>query len=223
MRTGGALAKRGGFLMSVLLLALLAAPFPAMAQAGPAAPASRAAPATPPKAQPPGQKPAAKAEVKIVEVPAHIVIETHGAAKWDDGYGKIVEAIGKLQAATDKANLKVVGRPLVAFTETDDAGFKFKAMLPVDASASAKFEFPPGILIGQSPSGKAVKFHHTGAYEDIDSTYEAITAYLEKKRLEARGVFVEQYLNDVKNAKDKSLQVDIYVFLKKAAGAVPQP
>ena len=57
----------------------------------------------------------------------------------------------------------------------------------------------PTSALAQSPSGKAIKFQHRGAYDDIDSTYEAITAYLDEKGLEARNLFVEEYLNDAKD------------------------
>jgi effector-binding domain-containing protein len=73
-----------------------------------------------------------------------------------------------------------------------------------------------GISLAESPSGKAIKFQHRGAYDDIDSTYEAITAYLDEKGIDARNLFVEDYLNEAKDSTDINLQVDIYVFLKDA-------
>jgi effector-binding domain-containing protein len=154
------------------------------------------------------------ASVKTVEVAARSVIETHGAASWEEGYGKIGDALAKLRAAALKAGLKENGRPLTVFTETDDAGFKFDAMLPVDAPAGAKPDLGSEITLTQSPSGKAIKFEHRGAYDDIDSTYEAITAYLDEKGLEARNLFIEEYLNDAKDSTDVNLQVDIFVLLK---------
>jgi hypothetical protein len=50
--------------------------------------------------------------------------------------------------------------------------------------------------------------------EDIDSTYEAITAYLDEKGLEAENLFIEEYLNEVKTPDDPTLEVDIFVLLK---------
>ena len=67
---------------------------------------------------------------------------------------------------------------------------------------------------GDSPGGKVMKFQHRSAYDDIDSTYEAITAYLDEKGLEAKNMFAEEYLNRTKASDDNSLEVDIYVFLK---------
>jgi effector-binding domain-containing protein len=152
--------------------------------------------------------------IKTTEVAARTVIQTHGAASWEDGYAKILESLAKLHAAAQKVGLKEAARPQVAFTDTDDAGFKYDAMLPVDAAPDAKLSLGPDVALAQSPSGKAIKFQHRGAYDDIDSTYEAITAYLDEKGLEARNLFVEEYLNDAKDSTDMALQVDIYVFLK---------
>ena len=64
------------------------------------------------------------------------------------------------------------------------------------------------------PAAKAIKFLHRGAYDEIDSTYDLITAYLDEKGLEAKNLFVEEYLTDTKDSDDASLQADIYVFLK---------
>ena len=186
--------------------------------------AQAAAPAEPPKAEAPKDAPAAKPDsaaapteegaIQTAEIASRVVIETHGSASWEEGYGKIGEALAKLRASAEKAGLKVVGRPLAVFTETDDAGFKFDALLPVDAKADAKLNLGADVSLGQSPSGKALKFQHRGAYDDIDTTYDAVTAYLDEKGLEARNLFVEEYLNDAKDSTDVGLEVDIFVFLK---------
>ena len=167
--------------------------------------------AVPPKDAAPGVDEGA---IKTAEVAALVVVQTHGAASWEDGYAKINESLAKLRAAAEKAGLKVQGHPLAVITDTDDAGFKFDAMLPVEAAPDAKPDLGADVSLTQSPSGKAIKFQHRGAYDDIDSTYDAITAYLDEKGLEARNLFVEEYLNDAKDSTDMALQVDIYVFLK---------
>ena len=70
------------------------------------------------------------------------------------------------------------------------------------------------VKLGLTPGGKAMRFEHRGAYDDIDATYEAITAFLDEKGIDAEDVFVEQYLNEVKTSDDPNLQVDIFVMLK---------
>ena len=70
------------------------------------------------------------------------------------------------------------------------------------------------VKLGMSPSGKALKFQHRGPYDDIDSTYDLITAYLDEKGLEAQNLFLEEYLNLPKTSEEDGARVDIYVFLK---------
>jgi effector-binding domain-containing protein len=70
------------------------------------------------------------------------------------------------------------------------------------------------VKIGESPAGKAIKFLHRGAYDDIDSTYELITAFLDEKGLESQNRFIEEYLTDTAEPDDANLEADIYVFLK---------
>ena len=68
---------------------------------------------------------------------------------------------------------------------------------------------------GVSPAGTAIKFQHRGAYDDIDSTYDVITAYLDAKGMQVDNPYIEEYLTPLTDAADPNLQVDIYVFVKK--------
>ncbi|MGO9756166.1 MAG: GyrI-like domain-containing protein [Roseiarcus sp.] len=199
----------------VLLLATMAAPLPSLAQPSPTeAPKAEAPKEAPAPTTDNSADPAQDSSIQTAEVAARVVIQTRGAASWEEGYGKIGEALAKLRASAEKAGLKVTGRPLAVFTDTDDAGFKFNAMLPVEAAPEAKPDLGPDVSLAQSPGGKAIRFQHRGAYDDIDTTYDAITAYLDEKGLEARNLFVEEYLTDAKDSSDMALQVDIFVFLK---------
>ena len=63
--------------------------------------------------------------------------------------------------------------------------------------AQAPNDAPKGdIAVGQAPTGKALKFVHRGSYDAMDSTYEAITNYLDDKQLEAKDLFIEEYATD---------------------------
>ena len=48
----------------------------------------------------------------------------------------------------------------------------------------------------------------------MDNTYEAITNYLDEKRLEAKDMFIEQYETDPVTSDGKKLTVDVLVLLK---------
>ncbi len=136
-----------------------------------------------------------------------------GEGKWDDAAKIVAEALAKLNAAVKKAGLAVNGRPIAVFTKTDEAGFKYEAMAPLAKAPEGKAQLADGVEIGASPSGKALKFQHRGAYDEIDATYEAIAAYLDEKGVDSKEVIVEEYLTDFKG-DDGNMDVDIYVFLK---------
>jgi effector-binding domain-containing protein len=87
-------------------------------------------------------------------------------------------------------------------------------MIPLAAKPQGKPALPAGVELGTSPAGKAIKFQHRGPYDEIESTYNLITAFLDEKGLEAQDLFIEEYLTDTKESDDVGLEADIYVFLK---------
>ena len=187
---------------------------PATSQFAPAKP--------PPPGPPPGIGPnepdqgvpgvSSDSSTVMLEVPSRPVALLAARAKWDEAFKVIKDTEERVKAAVDKAGLKIVGHPVAMFTQEDDAGFGFTAMLPL--MPGSKAALTDGVALGQSPPGKAIKFQHRGAYDDIDSTYDLVTAYLDEKGLEAQDFFIEEYLTPLTSAEDPYLAVDIYVFLK---------
>jgi effector-binding domain-containing protein len=206
-------------MMPAQAVAQTAASPPVEERASPATPAPAApapAPETPPESDQQKTAPGvpADATAEALDVPARPVALLAGDSEWADGYKAILTAIGKVDDAVKGAGLKQAGPPFAVFLSTDDNSFHFEAMVPIASKPDGKSELADGVKLGESPSGKAIKFLHRGAYDDIDSTYDLITAYLDEKGLEAKNLFVEEYLTDTKESDDASLQADIYVFLK---------
>jgi effector-binding domain-containing protein len=48
----------------------------------------------------------------------------------------------------------------------------------------------------------------------LDNTYEAITNYLDERRLEAKDMFIEQYLTDPSATNEDHLVVNVFVLIK---------
>jgi len=155
-----------------------------------------------------------EATTETIDVPSRPTAILAGQAKWDDGFASIKDSLAKIKAEMDKAGLKPAGSPFTVFTQTDDNGFSYQAMMPLAEKPAGKDELSADVKLGSSPSGKAIKFQHRGPYDDIDSTYDLITAFLDEKGLEARDFFIEEYLTELTNPEDPNLAVDIYVFIK---------
>ena len=147
-----------------------------------------------------------------VTLPERTIIYIRGQGKWDAAFDTLVDAFKSLNEYLGKQNIKPAGPAMIIYTETDDAGFSFQAAYPI---AAAPNDPPKGdIAVGPAPTGKALKFVHRGSYDAMDSTYEAITNYLDDKHLEAQGLFIEEYVTDpVKTDADK-LVVNVFVPVK---------
>jgi effector-binding domain-containing protein len=190
------------------------APQPAGAQTGaPKAQGQPAAPASPAPVAPEGiQTKPGDAFGEDVTLTAKPIVYVKGTGAWDSAFATISSALRKVEAYADKAGLKADGLPMTIFTATDDHGFDYEAAIPLaqppkDAPRSEFF-------VGQSPEGRALKFVHRGSYEAMDDTYEAITNYLDEKRLESKDMLIEQYVTDPASADGKNLVVNVFVPIK---------
>jgi effector-binding domain-containing protein len=150
----------------------------------------------------------------MVDLPARPFAYIEGKADRDEIYSAILGSLGLVKRDMEKANLAPAGRSLAVFVESDDTGFKYHAGYPLASAPEGKTSLSDAVKIGETPSGKAMRFEHQGAYSDIDATYDAITAYLDEKGIDAQDSFVEEYANEVKDPDDPTLQVNIYVLLK---------
>ncbi len=134
-----------------------------------------------------------------------------GQANWEGGFIKIQAAIMLIRSELKKANIKEAGRPITIFLSSDDEKFTFETMVPIDPSANLQTPLGSDVKISQTPAGKAIRFGHKGAYDNIDETYEVLTAYLDAKGIEARDAFIEEYLTEDLAPSDENFELQIYV------------
>lgn len=147
-------------------------------------------------------------EIMLVAKPALVL---SGQSSWDQGFQRLSESFKTLREEAAKAGLAIAGRPLTLFVETDDNGFRFEAMLPVARAPDAAVPLGNGVKAGATPSGSSLRFVHTAPYDDIDSTYETITAYLEAKNIAVKDAFLEEYVGDLNDPLDPNLEINVYV------------
>ena len=148
-------------------------------------------------------------EVSLVE---KNIVYVAGSGIWESGFSSIVAAFKTVYGAMAKQGLKASGPPMTIYTATDDTSFQFQAAVPVEQVPT----LPAGseIVVGKSVAGRALMFIHRGSYEALDSTYEAVTDYLDEKKLEGKDLFIEQYMKDPLSTPENDLVIEIYVPLK---------
>ncbi|GJD95183.1 GyrI-like domain-containing protein [Methylobacterium iners] len=187
-----------------------AQPVPIPAQSG-------AAPAGTPPASPRQtlvEVPGDANDVDEVSLPAKPAAILPGRAKWEEAVPTLRGAFGKIEASLAKAGIRPTGRPIAVFAKTDDEGFQFEAMIPIEAMPDPKPAEAEGLRYGVTPSGRALRFPHKGSYDAIDGTYETLTAYLDAKDVVVQDRFIEEYVTDLSEKADDQLDVNIYALPK---------
>jgi effector-binding domain-containing protein len=202
-------------LVAAIVAAGIAAPAFGQTPSGSSAPSAPSAPQAAPQPAPqaaPQNAPAGDTFAEDAALTAKTIIYVKGTGSWDKAFDIISGSFKKIKTYLDKEGIKTDGLPMTIFTATDDTGFEFEAAVPI---AEPPKNPPRGeFAIGQSPEGKALKFVHRGSYEDLDNTYEAITNYLDDRRLEAKDMFIEEYETDPATTDAKKLVVHVYVLIK---------
>jgi effector-binding domain-containing protein len=145
-------------------------------------------------------------------MPAKTIVFLKGNGTWDSAFETLVDSFKSVYSFLDKEGIKPSGLPITVYTSTDDTGFSFQAGVPIAAEPAN----PPrgDISIGPSPSGKMLKFVHRGSYDAMDTTYEAITNFLDTKQLDAQDLFVEEYVTDPVTTAEDKLVVNVFVPVK---------
>ena len=185
----------------LLAIAVVATSNASFAQQSPATPAAPAAPASPAPTAPvpvaPSPAPAKPAEAtnpapaapgaaqpaeptqsgegatgETIDLTACLFAYIEGKADKDEISRTLVRSASS--SATWIRRIAPAGRPLAVFVESDDSGFKYHAGYPLSAAPEGKSSLSDAVKIGQTPSGKAMRFEHQGAYGDIDATYVAM-------------------------------------------------
>jgi effector-binding domain-containing protein len=149
--------------------------------------------------------------VDEVTLPARPVAVLSGTSTWDDGFAGLKNAFQSIEQELTRAGIAPAGRPLAVFTETDDLGFRFEAMIPIGEVPDGRAALSPEVRFGLTPDGKALRFVHKAPYDEIDSTYETITAYLDAKGVVVKDAFIEEYVSPLQDPDDPNLEINIFV------------
>lgn len=147
-----------------------------------------------------------------VTLESKTVASISGDANWENAFETLLNAFKTIDGYLDKQKIAPSGQRLIIYTQADDTGFHYQAAVPVADPP----KIPPRgrLTIAQSPGGKMLKFIHRGSYDAMDATYEAITTYLDDKRIETQDMFIEEYVTDPLKAPPDQLVVMIYAPLK---------
>jgi len=166
----------------------------------------------PPVTQEPMPPPPTDAFGEEVMLAGKPIVFMAGKATWETAFPTLKEKFKAISAFLDKQKLKAAGSSMTIYTAVNDKGFEFQAAVPL---AEQPANLPRGVVTaGQSPVGKALKFVHRGSYDSMDMLYESIVHFLDEKRIEKQGLFVEEYVTDPATTPEDKLVVNVFVLVK---------
>lgn len=150
-----------------------------------------------------------------ITLPEKTIVYLQGTGTWDSAYETLVEAFKTVHEYVDHRGLKPDGAAMMIYTGADDTGFDYRAAVPV----MGPFDNPPkgDIAVGTSPSGKAYRFVHRGAYDGMENLYEAITNFFDEKNLEPADLFIERYVTDPRTTPEDELVIEVIFPVREAA------
>jgi effector-binding domain-containing protein len=149
--------------------------------------------------------------VDDVTLPAKPTAILSGMSTWDEGFNSLKNAFRTIEEELTRAGIAPAGRPLTVFLQTDDLGFRYEAMIPIPPLTDGRTSLTPAIRFGTTPSGKALRFVHKAPYDEIDETYETMTAYLDAKSVTVKDAFIEEYVTDLTEPGDANLEINVFV------------
>nr|WP_238258478.1 GyrI-like domain-containing protein [Methylobacterium gnaphalii] len=153
-------------------------------------------------------------DVEEVTLPAKPAAIISGKATWEEAVASLRSTFARIEDELSKAGIRPTGRPISVFTKTEDNGFQYEAMIPIDAAPSSAPTSGEGLHFGATPSGKALRFRHAGTYDQISGTYDTLIAYFDAKDIAVQDRFIEEYVTDLSDAADVKLDINIYALPK---------
>lgn len=151
-------------------------------------------------------------EFEIVDLPARPVFCL--TRKTGPGMQAVAEAMREgfdtLAAFIEGSGIEVAGPPMAIWTAYGEVGTEFELAFPTSEAERAKTGGNPEIAFKTLPAQRALKGVHKGAYSGLGGTYQALTAHMKSRELEAGGPTFEIYLNSPGEVPEQALVTEVY-------------
>jgi len=107
-------------------------------------------------------------------------------------------------------NLDDAGAPLAITRTFVGADMLFDAAIPVRGVTDTTPMDGPGVRIGTTYGGPAIRVRHVGSYRNLTVTHRKIAAYLAAHGIERNGASWESYVSDPAKVAEENLLTYVY-------------
>lgn len=117
---------------------------------------------------------------------------------------------GEIVAYMQEKSIPFAGAPFAAYHNMDMNDLDVEIGFPVAAPAPGEGRIEAGTL----PGGSYATAVHTGPYETIEQTYNALLSFVSEHGMESEEFMFEEYLNSPENTPPEKLATVIYFPVK---------
>jgi effector-binding domain-containing protein len=141
-----------------------------------------------------------ESQTVICMTTATIPTDGNLAEKMGASYGQLVSNI-------QVNGMEMTGPPITVTTKWEENEYVFDNCIPIK---SVSGDLSAQVFESKTYSGYALKLEHLGSYANLDSSYEAILAYIAQMGLEITENPWEVYISDPSNTPEDKLVTHIY-------------
>lgn len=123
-------------------------------------------------------------------------LAVHGDVARDDLSGFFGRAFMSVPGAAAAAGVEVVGPPFGLYPSITGASVEVEAGFPVSAATGAASSDDEAVHDLVLPGGEVAQAVHTGPYDTLGETYDALEAWMGEHELGPAGPPWESYLSD---------------------------
>ncbi len=148
-----------------------------------------------------------KITIEKVESQTVICMTTATTQTDNDLAEKTGASYGQLLSNIQVNGMKMTGPLLTVTTKWEENAFVFDNCIPVE---NIKGDLSAKVFESKTYSGYALKLEHLGSYDNLNSSYETILAYIAQMGLEITENPWEVYISDPSNTPEEKLITHIY-------------
>lgn len=141
-----------------------------------------------------------ESQTVICMTTATIPTDGNLAEKMGASYGQLISNI-------QVNGMQMTGPPITVTTKWEENEYVFDNCIPIQ---TIKGDLSAQVFESKTYSGYALKLEHLGSYANLDSSYEAILAYISQMGLEITENPWEVYISDPSNTPEDKLVTHIY-------------
>lgn len=156
------------------------------------------------------EEPVSAGTISVATLPGMNVLLTDGAGTMEEMAARLPELYGLLYQTAGEQGLQVVGVPFVNYLDYDEeTGYSnYRVGIEVSGMGSDAGE----VKAEAYPEMEAVQCMHTGPYESLIDTYNALDSYIVEHQLDVAGNAIEYYQVGAMSEPDPGLWKTLIAF-----------